>query len=118
MLYSCVPWQIEFHDALLPEVDALPRDVQKSLAAHLRLLSEFGPDLGRPAVDTLKGSRVANLKELRFSAGGGVWRLAFAFDRRRIAVLLVLGNKRGVAESRFYAGLIAKAETRWKTRGA
>ncbi len=112
-----MPWQIEFHDALLPEVDVLPRDVQKVLAAHLRLLAEFGPELGRPAVDTLKGSRIANLKELRFSAEGGVWRLLFAFDRRRVAVLLALGNKRGAAEARFYARLIAEAETRWKVRG-
>ena len=110
-------WQIELHEALVAEVDALPRGLQKALAAHLRLLAEFGPDLGRPAVDTLKGSRIANLKELRFSAEGGVWRLAFAFDRRRIAVLLVLGNKRGVTESRFYTGLIAKAEARWNMRG-
>ena len=112
-----MPWQIEFHDALLPEVDALPRDVQKALAAHLRLLAEFGPELGRPAVDTLKGSRIGNLKELRFSAVGGVWRLAFAFDRRRIAILLAFGNKRGAAEARFYAALIAKAEARWQMRG-
>lgn len=112
-----VPWQIEFHDALVPELDALPREVQKALAAHVRLLAEFGPELGRPSVDTLKGSRIANLKELRFSAEGGVWRVAFAFDRRRIAVLLVAGDKRGVTESRFYTALISKAEARWQTRG-
>ena len=92
-----MPWQIEFHEALLPEVDVLQREVQKVLAAHLQLLAEFGPELGRPTVDTLKGSRIANLKELRFSAEGGVWRLAFAFDRRRVAVLLAIGNKRGGA---------------------
>ena len=112
-----MPWQIEFHDALIPEVGALPREVQKALAAHLRLLAEFGPELGRPWVDTLKGNRIANLKELRFSAEGGVWRVAFAFDRRRIAVLLVVGDKRGVTESRFYTALISKAEVRWQTRG-
>lgn len=71
---------------------------------------EFGPSLGRPAVDTVKGSRIANLKELRFSALGGVWRVAFAFDRRRIAVLLVAADKRGKSESRFYRNLIAAAE--------
>jgi hypothetical protein len=68
-------------------------------------------------VDTLKASRIGNLKELRFSAGGGVWRLAFAFDRRRVAVLLVMGDKRGESEGRFYRGLVSKAEARWKTRG-
>jgi hypothetical protein len=110
-------WQVEFHDELLVEVETLPREVQKALAAHVRLLTEFGPGLGRPSVDTLKGSRIANLKELRFSVEGGVWRVAFAFDRRRVAILLVMGDKRGVVQSRFYKTLVAKAETRWKTRG-
>jgi hypothetical protein len=110
-------WQVEFHDDLVPEVDSLPREVQKTLAAHVRLLAEFGPGLGRPSVGTLKGSRIANLKELRFSAEGGVWRMAFAFDRNRIAVLLVVGDKRGMAEGRFYKALMSKAEARWKTRG-
>ena len=88
--------------------------VRVELLAHARLLSEFGPALGRPAVDTLKGSRIANLKELRFSAAGGVWRVAFAFDGRRIAVLLVAGDKRGAAQARFYKTLIRKAEQRWE----
>jgi hypothetical protein len=112
-----MPWQAELHDDLVAELDDLPRDVQKALATHIRLLVEFGPGLGRPSVDTLKGSRIANLKELRFSAEGGVWRAAFAFDRNRIAVLLVVGDKRGMAESRFYKALMSKAEARWKTRG-
>jgi hypothetical protein len=68
-------------------------------------------------VDTLKGGRIANRKELRFSADGGVGRAAFAFDRRRIAVLLVIGDKRGMTESRFYKALVATAAARWKTRG-
>ena len=105
-----MPWQVELHEEMVSEVDALPRDVQKALAAHIRLLAEFGPGLGRPSVDTLKGSRIAHLKELRFSTDSGVWRVAFAFDRRRIAVLLVIGDKQGVSESRFYRTLVSKAE--------
>jgi len=111
-----VAWQVELHSALIPEVDELSREVQKALAAHIRLLGEFGPGLGRPAVDTLKGSSIANLKELRFAADGGVWRVAFAFDRNRIAILLVIADKRGVAEGRFYKTLIAAAEARWSSR--
>lgn len=81
-------------------------------------LRSLARTLGRPAVDTLKGSEVSNLKELRFSADAGVWRVAFAFDGNRIAVLLVAGNKagkRGGAERRFYNTLIALAEQRWAT---
>jgi hypothetical protein len=51
------------------------------------LLEQFGSQLGRPRVDTLKGSRHANMKELRFDAADGVWRVAFAFDPKRNAVL-------------------------------
>ena len=112
-----MPWLVELHEELISEVDALPRGVQKALAAHIRLLAEFGPGLGRPSVDTLKASRIANLKELRFSADGGIWRVAFAFDRRRIAILLVIGDKHGVSERRFYRALVSKAEARWTTRG-
>jgi len=44
-----------------------------------RLLQQFGPQLGRPRVDTLKGSRHANMKELRLSAADGEWRVGFCF---------------------------------------
>ena len=57
-----------------------------------RLLREFGPQLGRPRVDTLNGSRHANMKEMRFRAADGEWRLAFAFDPARNAILLVAGE--------------------------
>lgn len=60
-------------DAFEPEVDALHEEVQPEMPALSRLLQRFGPQLGRPRVDTLKGSRHANMKELRFSAAGGGW---------------------------------------------
>jgi len=53
------------------------------------------------------------MKELRFRAAGGVWRVAFAFDPSRKAILLVAGNKSGVAEKRFYHQLIEKADARF-----
>lgn len=78
-----------------------------------RVLQEFGPQLGRPRVDTLNGSRHANMKELRFSAADGEWRVAFAFDPRRKAILLVAGDKSGGSEKRFYRELIRKADERF-----
>ena len=87
--------------------------VQDELLAHAKLLEAFGPTLGRPRADTLKGSRHANMKELRFTADGGVWRIAFAFDPERTAVLLVAADKSGVAERRFYRRLIGKADERF-----
>jgi hypothetical protein len=62
---------------------------------------------------TLVGSRHANMKELRFRAADGVWRVAFAFDPTRQAILLVAGDKAGVAQKRFYTALIRKADGRF-----
>lgn len=53
-----------------------------------------------------------NMKELRFRADDGVWRVAFAFDPERQAIILVAGDKSGVAQKRFYKGLIARADAR------
>ena len=64
-------------------------------------------------MDTLNGSRHANMKELRFSAADGEWRVAFAFDTERKAILLVAGDKSGGGERRFYRGLIRKADERF-----
>lgn len=55
----------------------------------------------------------ANMKELRFDADDGVWRVAFAFDPERKAIVLVAGDKAGVAQKRFYKALIAKADARF-----
>lgn len=106
-------WEVEFHKDFDPEFDALPDNVQNELLAHALVLEQFGPQLGRPRIDTLKGSRHANMKELRFDAADGVWRVAFAFDPRRSAVLLIAGDKSGGGEKRFYRQLIAKADERF-----
>jgi hypothetical protein len=54
------------------EFFALPEPVQVEILALARLLQQFGPQLGRPRVDTLKGSSYPNMKELRFDASDGV----------------------------------------------
>ena len=108
-----MPWTVRNHDDFDPEFDALREEVQDELLAMTALLEAYGPALGRPHVDTLVGSKHANMKELRFKAADGVWRVAFAFDPERQAILLVAGDKAGVAQKRFYKGLIAKADKRF-----
>jgi hypothetical protein len=108
-----VVWSVEFHPNFDPEFDDLAEAVQDELLAHLKLLEQFGPQLGRPRVDTLKGSRHKNIKELRFDAADGVWRFAFAFDPDRRAILLCGGDKSGVSAKRFYRLLIDKADERF-----
>lgn len=106
-------WIVEIGDEFKPEFDDLPEGVQDELLARARLLQQFGPQLGRPAVDTLNGSKHANMKELRFNACDGVWRAAFAFDPTRKAVVLVAGDKSGGSEKRFYQRLVGKADARF-----
>ena len=106
-------WAVLLHDAFDAELNDLPEAVQDEVLALMGLLKQFGPALGRPRVDTLKGSRHANMKELRFDAANGVWRVAFAFDPKRQAILLVGGDKSGGSEKRFYRQLIKKADARF-----
>jgi hypothetical protein len=108
-----VTWEVLFYEEFEPEFDTLPEDVQDELLGHGKLLQQFGPQLGRPRADTLNGSRHANMKELRFDAADGVWRVAFASDPNRKAILLVCGDKSGGSEKRFYRQLIEKADSRF-----
>jgi len=106
-------WIVSFHDAFDTEFAALVEDLQDELLAHAQLLAEFGPNLGRPTVDTLKGSRHANMKELRFAWKSQVWRVAFAFDPQRQAILLVGGDKGGADQRRFYKRLLTVTDERY-----
>lgn len=108
-------WQVAFADAFFAEYEALSEAVQDELLLGVRLLEVYGPKLGRPHVDTLKGSKFANMKELRFRADDGVWRVAFAFDPKRKAIILTAGDKSGTSEARFYRTLIATADARYKS---
>jgi hypothetical protein len=110
-----MPWIVEFHDEFEPELIEFELAVQDALFAAAKLLADFGPQLGRPHADTLKGSKYVNMKELRFEASNGEWRAAFAFDPQRQAILLVAGDKSGGSQKRFYKQLIAKADERFSS---
>ena len=104
-------WDVDFHSQFVPEFEALEEDVQDELYAHVDALKVFGPQIGRPRVDTLSGSRHANMKELRFDAADGVWRFAFAFDPLRKAIILCGGDKSGGSQKPS-TGAIVKADAR------
>ena len=108
-----VLWQVLFHPEFDAEFRRMRVGLQDELLAHAKLLQDFGPSLGRPTVDTLKGSRHGNMKELRFGWEGEVWRIAIAFDPKRNAILLAGGDKKGVDQRRFYRKLIATADRRF-----
>ena len=106
-------WALIFFEDFESEFEGLPLITQNAVFARLIMLERDGPSLGRPYADTLIGSKHANMKELRCTVDNGVWRIAFAFDRERKAVLLVAGDKSGVSERRFYRKLIEKADIRF-----
>lgn len=106
-------WTVSFSEEFEPEFDELPQEVQDAILARALLLEREGPSLGRPHADTLTRSKHANMKELRCNAADGVWRIAFAFDPDRQAILLVGGDKSGGGEKRFYKQLIARADDRF-----
>ena len=104
---------VELAPEFEPELLALSPEVRIELLAQARVVEQFGPVASRPRVDTLKGSKHANMKELRFDAAGGVWRVAFAFDPGRKAILLAASDKSGKGERTFYRRLIAVADKRF-----
>lgn len=107
-------WNVYFHPKFKAEFDKFSEEVQDELFAMLTPLRKHGPTLGRPEVDTLKESKYMNMKELRFRADGGVWRVAFAFNPERNAILLAAGDKSGGGEKTFYRRLIKRADKRYK----
>lgn len=100
-------WAIELHDDVFAWLRDQEAGVQERVRHGISLLASRGPALGRPLVDTVRGSSFANMKELRV----GSVRILFAFDPRRRAVLLVAGDKRG-AWKEWYRGAIPEADRR------
>ena len=95
-------WTVELAAEFEPELRALTAEVRVELLAQARIIERFGPTANRPRVDTLNGSKHANMKELRFDADGGVWRVAFALDPERNAILLVAASP--LTRSSYHAG--------------
>ncbi len=90
-------WTVEFTDEFADWWNGLSDNEQVDVDASVRILEELGPALGRPHADTVRGSRHANMKELRIQHAGRPYRVLFAFDPRRSAILLLGGDKTGNA---------------------
>jgi hypothetical protein len=103
-------WKVETTDEYDAWFTEQTGNSQASIRMKVELLKEYGPHLPRPYADTLKGSKLGNLKELRAQTESHVFRVAFLFDEERKAVLLIGGDKKGKDEKRFYQKLIKQAE--------
>lgn len=86
-------WEVSLTDQAQSFIDGLDQDDKRAVVAVIRLLREQGPQLGRPYADVLSTSRHSNMKELRAHRNGQEFRMLFAFDTRRNAILLTGGDK-------------------------
>jgi hypothetical protein len=103
-----MPWNVEITDEFSQWWTALVPAVQDKIEVGIGLLELLGPSLGRPHADTLKGSRHENMKELRVQQGGKPYRIFFAFDPRRTAIILLGGCKAG--DKQFYVRMVPLAD--------
>jgi hypothetical protein len=103
-----VAWGVEFTDEFEIWWDSLNQAEQEDVRASVNLLRERGPSLGRPHVDLVATSRYPNMKELRTQHAGRPYRTLFAFDPRRVAILLIGGDKTG--NHRWYEEFVPLAD--------
>ena len=106
-------WIVLYHDEFDAWLNEQDESLQDALLFSIELLQAEGPMLGRPYVDTVKGSKYPNLKELRVQHRGEPWRVLFAFDPKRRAIILLGGNKTG-SGSNWYKENIRIADKRFE----
>jgi hypothetical protein len=103
-------WTVILLDPFRTRLATIDEDAQDAIYTDLTVLEQVGPQLGRPYVDTLNGSKHANMKELRTRHDGHQFRIAFAFDPQRRAIILTGGDKAGANQRRFYQDLVKHAD--------
>ena len=103
-------WKIVQTEEFQDWFDSVGIRLKEDIVAHVEILGQMGPQLSRPYADTIKGSSIKNLKELRFTSHEKVIRIFFVFDPDRNGVLLIGGNKAGKGGSSFYKKMIDHSE--------
>ncbi len=101
-------WPVEYTDEFGVWWNSLTETEQISIDAHVRKLEQRGPNLPFPYSSGIQGSRHAHMRELRVQSGGKPLRVFYAFDPRRMAILLIGGDKTG--DRRFYERMIPIAD--------
>ena len=108
-----VKWEVEYTDELGDWWASLTEAEQESIDASVRLQEEKGPGLGFPHSSGIKGSRHPHMRELRIQHEGRPYRILYAFDPRRCAILLLGGDKTG--NDRWYLSQVPLADRLYDT---
>lgn len=106
-------WEVEYTDELGAWWAGLTESEQESVDVSVRLLEERGPNLGFPHTSGIQGSRHSHMRELRVQHEGRPYRILYAFDPRRYAILLIGGDKTG--DNRWYEVHVPLADRLYDT---
>lgn len=107
-------WDIETTEAFDEWFKTQSQALREDVLTAMHILSEYGPQLGRPFADTVYGSDFSNMKELRIQHQGKPIRAFFAFDPSRFGIVLCAGDKTGLNEKKFYKDMIKLADTEYR----
>ncbi len=103
-----MPWNVEFTDEFGSWWETLTESQQDDVTATAELLTEYGPRLKFPYSSGIESSKHSHMRELRIQSGGNPIRVFYAFDPRRMAILLIGGDKTG--QDRFYKEYVPVAD--------
>ena len=101
-------WEVEYTDEFENWWDGLTAEEQVTVYGAVILLQEEGPALGYPHSTKVVTARHRHLRELRIQHHGDPYRVLYAFDPRRVAILLIGGLKSG--DDRWYARFVPIAD--------
>ena len=101
-------WDIEYTEQFFKWWNGLKEEEQITVDASIRLLEHFGPNLKFPYSSGIEGSKFGQMRELRIQHKGKPYRVLYAFDPRRVAILLIGGNKQ--SNKNWYKKFVAIAD--------
>lgn len=104
----CVEWDVEYTDEFGEWFQELTEAEEQKVSATVNQLVAHGPALGFPHTSAINGSRHDHMRELRIQVQGKPFRVLYAFDPRRSAILLLGGDKTG--DPRWYDINVPKAD--------
>lgn len=101
-------WEVEYTDEFGEWWEALTEAEQESVDAGVELLEEYGPNLAFPYSGGINGSKYSRMRELRIQHAGDPYRVLYIFDPRRVALLLIGGDK--IGDDRWYDKFVPIAD--------